>query len=368
MKKLYILFSLGLFTTLTKAQITINSTDLMNAGEEYNMSVGDILQTVDFTTTGANTNWDFSALTYTTQEKDSFFSVSSIGSFTYTLAFDLLAANKANIVQVANNSGLLSQLPISITDIYNFYYKNTSLYRQSGMGATITGVQAPLIYNSKDIIYNFPVNFNDADSSNADGSLAIPGLGYFGLVRSRVNTVDGWGSITTPFGTFDALRVRSVVNETDSLYVDSLGFGIAIPQPETIEYKWLAVSQGVPILQITTNNVVGAGETVSSIRYRDSVRITSVEQLDVKNTFTVSPNPAIEATVVSFNLQNNASVTLTLYAADGKQAAKLENGKLGAGVHNYLLNPEYLKLTNGVYILALQVDNNKTFKKVVFTK
>ena len=78
----------------------------------------------------------------------------------------------------------------------------------------------------KEIIFNFPIDYNDVDSCSSDGSLAIPSLGYFGLVRSRVNTVDGWGSITTPFGTFNALRVRSVVNEMDSIYVDSLGFGL----------------------------------------------------------------------------------------------------------------------------------------------
>ena len=47
MKKFYLIIILVFVAKFNQAQITINSTDLMNAGEEYNMSVGDLFQTVD---------------------------------------------------------------------------------------------------------------------------------------------------------------------------------------------------------------------------------------------------------------------------------------------------------------------------------
>ena len=367
-----LLITLVLFTAFLKgsAQIIITDADLMNSGEDYNMSIGDPLQTVDFTTTGAATVWDFSSLIYQSQQKDSFFSVGSLGSLTYTLTFDnfLFPANKANIVQVADNFGLLSQLPISITDIYNFYYKNSSQYRQVGIGATISGVQAPLVYSNKDIIYNFPLNFGDNDSSASDGSLAIPGLGYFGFVRNRVNLVDGWGTITTPFGTFDALRIRSVVNETDSIYVDSLSFGLSIPQPELVEYKWLAAGQSVPVLQINTSNAFGAGEVVSAIRYRDSVRTTAVNELDGGSHISLMPNPVKDETFINYTCKSAVNVNWAIYNVEGKMVSDLYRWQCNAGINSIKFNPATFNLSNGVYTIVFETSGYRSYHKLLVVR
>ena len=89
-------------------------------------------------------------------------------------------------------------------------------------------------------------------NSNVDGSIFFffqAEDGIRDLVRSR-----RLGDVykRQPYGTFDALRVMTTIGERDSIYIDSLGIGFNTPVVTTKEYKWLGLSQGVPLLQINT--------------------------------------------------------------------------------------------------------------------
>jgi hypothetical protein len=83
-----------------------------------------------------------------------------------------------------------------------------------------------------------------------------------------MNFVDGWGTLKTPFGIFSVIRIKSLISQRDSLYIDSLGTGF--PMQRTItEYKWLGKNSGIPILQISEE-----GFSVTAI-YRDSTRMSA---------------------------------------------------------------------------------------------
>lgn len=362
MNKLYAVIILFLVGLTSKAQVTIVNTDLQNANDTFRVSNGNLFPAVDFTTTGPNSLWDFSTLNYSTQDVDSFLPLPT--SITYLLTFGF-GTNSANIVQKSNTFAGIPGGTLPISNIINLYKKSSTVYKQVGNGATLTGLDIPMAFTNHDIIYHLPLHYNDQDSSNSDGSISIPNTAYFGFNRTRVNHVDGWGTLITPYGTFNALRMRSVVNEFDTLFADTLGFGFGFPQPEVVEYKWLVPGKGIPVLQINTTSTFGV-ETVSSIRYRDSIRYAGINEMVNLSSFNIAPNPANENSLISFELQKTADVTLTLYGVDGKKSAILENKRLLQGVHNYYLLPESLKLSNGVYILELLIDGRKNFKKVVF--
>lgn len=364
MKKTYLTLCCILIASLSMAQITITNADLPVSGNNYLLSNGSTAQVVDFTTTGPNTTWDFSTLIPVSQDTDSYVSLLSLGSITYGFTFGF-GANAANLVTAVDLFAGLPAGTLPISDLVSFFNKSSTSYKQVGLGAALAGIDIPFAFSNKDFVYNLPLNYGAMDSCLSGGSLNVPNTAYIQIDRSRVNHVDGWGSITTPYGTFNALRVRSVVNEFDSLYADTLGFGFGFPQPETIEYKWLANGKGVPVLQINTTVVFGI-ESVASIRYIDSLRPLGVNEMVNLSAFNVYPNPANQNSIITFELAKKSDVTLKLYALDGKQIAVIENKTLHQGTFNYYLKPEALKVNNGIYLLEVTIDGQKEFRKIVF--
>ncbi len=169
---------------------------------------------------------------------------------------------------------------VTVSDVVAFYYKSTTLYQQTGYGATINNIGVPIGFNSKDVLYRFPMNFGDTDTSPSDFNINIPNLGYYGHDQVRVSEVDGWGTLITPYGTFNTLRIKSSITGNDTLFLDTLGFGFNFPSPATIEYKWLGTTKNIPLLQITmTAGSFGGAPQISSVTYRDSVRtLTSISE------------------------------------------------------------------------------------------
>jgi hypothetical protein len=93
-------------------------------------------------------------------------------------------------------------------------------------------------------------------------------VGSYGSKGYRITEVDGWGSVTTPFGTFDALRVVSYIYATDTINVAGTGF--AVPNNRR-EYRWLSNDDRAPIVQVTGSEVFGSFVPTQTV-YRDSWR------------------------------------------------------------------------------------------------
>jgi hypothetical protein len=95
-------------------------------------------------------------------------------------------------------------------------------------------------------------------------------VAYLSQKRKRVNKPDAWGTLVTPLGTFNTVRVVSRLMDHDSVAFGGTP-GVGFDLPVTREYKWLAKQTHVPVLTIITQ-VVGGRETVTSVQYRDSYR------------------------------------------------------------------------------------------------
>jgi hypothetical protein len=366
MKKLITILLIASFSGSATAQITITNADMPNTGDTLRVSEASVLTPVDLSLTGANFTWDFSGLLPVAQDIDTFVSVGSTPTLLAIYFVNLsINTNRANIAALGTNNPLAAQLPVS--DVYSFFYENSSLFQQVGFGATIGGTGVPLGYGNKDIIYNFPLNFNDQDSSNSDYSLSVPGTVYAEGNQKRVNFVDGWGSLTTPYGTFNALRMKSTLTGQDSVYLDSTATGFSTARPLIREYKWLANGERIPVLQINTAEVFGV-EAISSIRYRDSLRVNvglpPVSALQTNPVLFPNPNSG-ENVFAMINLVKPAAVKIDICAVDGH----LVNSsviQLSAGVQNIAIRSSDLQLDAGVYMVRFLLEGEaKTVKMVV---
>ncbi len=260
MKKTIVFWCILLFVGCLHAQITINSNDMPSAGESVRTSITFDFLSYDFEETGNDHNWDFSDLSGITQRESTFIGVTQTPPVFWP--FFLGSANLATEIQE------LSAFPeLPVDGGYQFYQKTAVQYADVGLGILVGGLPVPLKFNNSDVLYRFPMTVGYSDTTFADLSVGFPDIGHVTIERERVSEVDGWGTLHTPYGSFETLRIKSMVSEYDSLYIDSLGQGFAINRFYT-EYKWLGKGHGLPLLAVTDDPVFG-----SSIAYIDSLRI-----------------------------------------------------------------------------------------------
>lgn len=321
------------------AQITITQTDMPNANDTIRVS--NSVTITDPTLTGPNYTWDFSNLIPVLQSVEKFDATSSF-IFPFNLTF-----NSFN-----TSYGLQEYTPDSIFGIqpdnaYKYYKESSSNFKQIGSGFTINSLPFPIVYTSSDVIYNFPLNYGNLDSSDAAWGFSLPGFGYYGQDIHRVNEVDGWGTLTTPFGTVQSLRVKSTIIIRDTVAIDSLGTGYAITRPATYEYKWLSANSKIPYLQIDAMDVAGL-PVVTNIIYQDVYQPLAL-QLGVENAigninkFTVYPNPAKEFIQIN-GLMADTKYKLQLIDMNGRVINELQ-------LINNQINVSSIK--NGIYVLQI---------------
>ena len=370
MKKIYVLllFVISFFTA--KAQITVDQNDLPFAGDTIRVSYGLITSSIDPVPTDTNYTWDFSQLQWIAQNIDTFLTIAQTAP-TYQLVFADVPfnPNRANIA-TRGNFTFPPVAGIQVGDVFDFFYKNASVYRRVGYGANINGFDTPLPMNSQDIIYNLPLNYSDNDSSDADFSLTLPATLYYGYSLHRVNHVDGWGTLITPFGTFNTLRVKSTIAAHDSINLLTTGIGFGFDRPPATEYKWIGKNKSIPLLQINTADVFGI-ETVTSIVYQDSIRTfpTALDEIiEPKETFSIYPNPAKDNFAIDISLKNKAKVNIVIYNSAGERVKELMNEKVEGTRYTKLFNNKTLGLSNGMYIVKVIIDGKEFAQKLSITK
>ncbi len=338
------------------AQITITQSDMPSPGDSTRRSTNISTFGADYTSTGANYSWDFTGMFPLTQTVNNYVSVSSV-PFLYQLIFiPNIVANLASPIDTFN---LIPGLVVA--DPYLFYKKSSSSYNDVGFAVTINSIPLPIKYDTPDILYKLPMAYGNADSSNSGFQLGVPDLGFAGIDRKRVNHVDGWGELKTPFGTFDVIRLKSQVFETDTIYIDSISFGTTIQRNYT-EYKWLGNGFDAPLLQVTEEGLI------VTVSYLDSLRdITlGIEKPEiVKSDLQIAPNPFSEQAKISISNHEAGIVNLSVYNISGVKVADLLNERMNQETKNISFNVSDYHLNSGVYFLKMISDKAVVTRKFV---
>src|ERR1700741_201440 len=247
------------------AQITIVSNDLANTNDTIRISVNTSLNGFVPGATGTNYLWDYSFLV---PDSHRVTKCTSPGTTPYAIPYSFLAS-----YGIYNNTP--DQFPFVLfgappTDVYDFYKKTPNSLSIMGQGMNVMGTGIPAVYSNPDRIYKFPMNYQDIDSTTSGFGFPVPGFGYYSKKQKRVNEVDGWGTLKTPYGTFNTIRVKSTLTITDSIYLDTIGFGFSIPRPLQYEFKWLANGKKLALLEVdATANANGL--IIDRVNWRDSM-------------------------------------------------------------------------------------------------
>ncbi len=347
MKKVFLIcICLSASLTALHAQITLTVAEMPDIGDTIRYSEATPVSMVgyNFTATGVNHTWNFSNLSHAGQTVDTFVAVLSTPIFYYPVFLgNATIAKKEESVNMAS---------FSLTNVYDFFKETPTDFTRVGFAAQLNGLPLPTLYTSPDSIYRFPLNYGNTDSCEFGFSISVPTLFSYDNESKRVNMADGWGTLTTPFGTFQTLRVKSVITSRDSIASDSLPFPIPPTITTTTEYKWLANGYRSPLLVATTRDLGGTTviymdhyHSVTGIRnHPDSFKPGS------EATLKPFPNPTSGSFGVELNVaEPGLPVVYSLKDRTGKLVQTgtlmIDSGKLRMDISG---------LQPGVYYLQLQ--------------
>lgn len=335
------------------AQIIVTAQDFGSVGDTLRTSLKVNLQGFNFATTGPNHVWNFSQLGYDAQRLDTIFSIKQVPTV-FLLSFFTVA-------NLAVRLDLQQVLPgIQATNAWQFFNKGLTNYRDWGYGLIVQNITLPLRFTTPDLLYSFPLVYNQTFSSNAYLEYPLPGVGYISIARNRQNHVDGWGSLTTPYGTFPTLRVKSKVVERDSIYIDSIGQGISIIRNYT-EYKWLGKNQKIPLLVATVDSILG-----TFVVYKDSLRTQTVGLAQpIASSLNVYPQPFENTFHYHYCSNSSFPVRINLYDAEGRLLfTRFEQPPQGCSVQQFIW-PEALNNRYGLFVLLISDGKeNQTVKLI----
>jgi hypothetical protein len=372
-KSLLFGLSLALAATAAQAQTapSITMADMPTAGDSLRLSQAAIVLPASapaLTLNGANKIWNYAGLVAAAQRVERYPSVTAAATGAQLLTFGLpFGANRANLASPRDLGVAGGVLPVS--DPYEFFLSSTNNFRSVGFGVTFGGLALPITYLSQarqDVIYHLPQAYgNAADASDSYFEIAIPGTGALSRRRKRSNLPDAWGTLTTPFGTFQTLRVVTTIVDRDSVVFGTTTIP-ATTLPTQREYKWLAKGVHVPILTITTTEIAG-NQQITSIEYRDIYRrFVPLAGRDAATNAVLSaaPNPSAAGEAVRLTVPAGSG-PLTVAATDvvGRQVFSRSFGS-GAGT-TLTLDAAAFGSFRGVLLLTVTTAQGTATRRVV---
>ncbi len=346
---------------LAHAQISLQSQHFSAAGESFIFSTLND-PAIDYVSTGAGYNWDFSTLTPTGQRTTVNENMSNASQLS-NLFFGPFAQSAYQATYFGTTTDvpldqITSVLPVTIDGINLFTKRSSSAITSIGYEFIFSGTGIPAKSDTIETRYVLPLNYGDTYSSNGYTKLDMNPIydGEWRQHRQRQSEVDGWGTITTPYGTFSALRIHHIINENDSVYltVSGTGFWIPLPIPTAHEYEWRALEEKEPVMRIKTTEIAGQ-QGVTSIEYRDNYNGLGIDESSL--TVAIGPNPVMD----QLSIQSSSSISdLMVIDASGKIIKTL---KLHANEIDWSLS----ELESGNYQLLIRCENGiqlKSFSKL----
>jgi hypothetical protein len=346
MKKILVL-SFSILALEVGAQITITSADMPAAPKQYLQTV-DTLPTISIGSAGANQIWNMAALK--DQGKDTI-NVVAASATPYAVIFPT------------------ANLAYKTGDNYLFLNNSTADLTTNGAVTTMPPlVLTPLAihFSPAETILKYPSTFGTTftGASGTDMKLALPANPladsvHLKTAKTKTSTVDAWGSITSPYGTFNCLRFKEIQHSIDSTFFRMNGTwtlqNVAIDSSKT--YNWLTNNLGIPLVSATVNFNTDSVESVSWLALPNTVGIKKPLAL-VDVDVIVYPNPAQNE--VKFKL--DATKTAALYICD-------ITGKMvySTTITDEITTVNLSKFANAIYNYAIISKDNNIVKRGKFS-
>lgn len=358
-----------LLTFSVLSQKTITKNDFYSGGDSMAVSSINILDglSVDYSTTGPNQNWDFSALPANNQSYENAYDIAS-GGIIINLQFGALAPAKYKANYYQRYDGLpiaemTNYLPISIEAVNRLVKVEDDKVTYLGYSLEVEGQQIGFRSDTIETAYKLPLNYGDSYTSRGYTKMDFNPFynGAFIQHRLRSSTVDGFGKLITPFGSYtDIIRIHHNIEEKDSILITITVLGQEVQQWIPINrtlnrYEWWDNGGKRPILRIETESVFGV-ETVRKITFLNEPTKPSTSGLSNNNlAVSVFPNPTQDF----INIQSSEKIEeISILNTAGKCVYKQKTGDNTAKI-------EVKNLLPGFYIVQVRNKNGQSTTPII---
>jgi hypothetical protein len=255
---------------------------------------------------------------------------------------------------------------------YSYYrLDNNSLYELGTVAhVQIGSIDTVVVLPSGKLLYSFPVTFGTTTPSSSDTTDLGGGVV---IIETTTESVDAFGNITMPFGTYPALRV------TDNTESKTYFNGALISQSSQLSFSWIAKDAG--ILQVDIDTSSGNSGTVA-LTYAELTQFTSAPSAVNENAANAPssfllyqnyPNPFNPSTKILYTIPaagSNNHVTLKVYDILGNEIATLVNEVKPAGTYDVEFSSESngKYLPSGIYFYKLTAGSFVQTKKMILLK
>ena len=341
MKTLFFLLIGICFAFSSQAQISITSNDLVNAGDSIFMSIDKFPNnsSIHPGATGYQT-WDFTSL----EEND----VDSIFLFHASETPYYESFPTSNIAAFV--------LPDSI---YAYVTKNETALYQDGMVGDLNddGETDTIVSIHSDLMIALPANYNDMVLDTANTEIIIGSMKINQTIFSK-DTIDAYGEISIPSGTYSALRkFRRNIN-IDSLYSNALGDWtlISASKDTTYEYEWWTNHSNVKFFLCAFEYDIVEGTIINDIDFIKEVRFSDINILPTAEKGMIYPNPCNGIFTIKSNLQNIRFVEVIDYTGRIIKLYYPGNNEFRIDISN---NPK------GFYFIRIKSDKTDEVYKII---
>lgn len=314
--------------TLAQAQPSIPGSAFPAAGTSFKLTLADTAG-VQAGAGGTATTWNFSTL-------------NPNGAFQYDTFFTPSATRYGALFPSAD----VALHEVGPTTNYFVYYQNDGA---NGFYKRIANVQPDtVIYSDPANEFPYPLSFNN-NYNDTYYAHYHAGSGFSTMAGTVNGVVDGYGTLTTPAGTFyNVVRLHAHRVEHDTVQVGANSYPVLA---DFEYYTWYQDSAYFPILTIGTTNVTSAviNRHAKSVGYRAGYNTSPSGVNDVTNAakeFIICPNPATDKVHMIFDAGNGGSTEISLYdmtgrlvqqssllSAEGVQSTVLSTADLPAGIY-----------------------------------
>jgi hypothetical protein len=313
------------------AQITLNSANVPTPNLVANMSEADSAwaASINIGPAGTNQTWDFS------------------GAFSPYAPYPTFYVSPATTPfgSAYPTSNLASAGELTDTASYNYLRVTNTAVSLLGFKSNSDSVRYKSPLKAFIIPSTYLTSFSQKDTlSGTAGGYAITGT------TTQSSTVDAWGTITTPLGTFACLRIKR--NTAQNL----TALGIIPLSITSVTYEWWAAEHKSPLFSYDNTTTVALGQTTAglTVTYLTDETTASTEPFQAGSNVSVFPNPMQGTATLSFTTETSGKVDLLVYALNGKLIQSDRGIYMPAGKHDQPLDLQ--RVAPGTYMAMVMLN------------
>ncbi|MEP7129145.1 MAG: choice-of-anchor V domain-containing protein [Chitinophagales bacterium] len=204
------------------------------------------------------------------------------------------------------------------------------------------------------------------DTYTITATVTDPALVKFGF---EITPQSATGTLLGTMALSDAAKTK--FTSTSNKYITHTSNGTNFPDHTgTWSFNWTAPATGTGdvtfygAFDFSNNN----GGTSGDVTYSSTLTIpeafgVGINELAEINSLNVFPNPATDHVIITYYLNQQQPVIISLYDLAGKRISQLTNETQQAGTYN--LSYSLDKIESGLYVVRLETGNQSLSRKIV---